>query len=544
MRADNIQNIISNINELPYKMILFDGAWGIGKSYAINEALEDNPNVCKISMFGLKDPRQIYHEVLFQLVLKNNTAGKIAETANNIFSGISKLCSKFGKAKDALQSIYNERDVFFLLAREFTSVHIIVIDDLERTSAGINLEEVFGIVEELKKCSYVKVILVANTGELPEDKKAIFDKYNEKVIERIYHITERSEMVAWSKLNIHAGFIEKFLSIHKVENLRTLEKAQRFFEDVRLYCKEDEQFLDEVRLICFAVVVESTDKLYYKEVNPDDTDSMHKTVSDIGNMLEHRLEKYLYGIKCRNNLAKIVLSYYEDGVINKEQLNVEYEVFLKSGDKANYYKSDEEIKRLLPDLRKDMTESSTIIELNQFADSYIIWSDILEENNESVLLEYRNILNKMLKEAVREGKEVDVSYLYELSHMSSDKTKKIYQEEIESMKKFLIETYVEYLQNTTHGKKAYEYSRKLRNYYGNSSYHDIIVSESKKLYNENSFPISEVDEEQYFTCRNIMDILYRSDGEKFLQYCDALKEKCDNMSKHRIETLLGQLVKK
>lgn len=542
MRADNIKNIISNINELPYNAILFDGAWGIGKSYAINEALEDNPNVCKISMFGLKDPRQIYHEVLFQLVLKNNTAGKIAETANNIFSGISKLCSKFGKAKDALQSIYNERDVFFLLAREFTSVHIIVIDDLERTSAGINLEEVFGIVEELKKCSYVKVILVANTKEL-QDKKAIFDKYNEKVIERIYHITERSEMVAWSKLNIHAVFIEKFLSIHNVKNLRTLEKAQRFFEDVRLYCKDDEPFLDEVRLICFAVVVESTDNLYYKEADSNATDSMRKTVSNIGNMLEHRLERYLFGIKCRNSLAKIVLSYYEDGVINKEQLNVEYEMFLKSGDKANYYKSDEEIKRLLPDLRKDMTGSSTIIELNQFADSYIIWSDILEENNESVLLEYRNILNKMLKKAVRDRKEADVSYLYELSHMSSDKTKKIYQEEIESMKKFLIETYVEYLQNTTHGKKAYEYSRKLRNYYGDSSYHDIIVSESKKLYNENSFPISEVDEEQYFTCRNIMDILYRSDGEKFLQYCDDLKEKCDNMSKHRIETLLGQIVK-
>lgn len=542
MKADNIKNIISDIDHLPYRAILFDGTWGIGKSYAVNEALEANPNVCKISMFGLKDPRQIYHEVLFQLVLKNNTAGKIAETANNIFSGISKLCSKFGKAKDALQSIYNERDVFFLLAREFTSVHIIVIDDLERTSAGINLEEVFGIVEELKKCSYVKVILVANTKEL-QDKKAIFDKYNEKVIERIYHITERSEMVAWSKLNIHAVFIEKFLSIHNVKNLRTLEKAQRFFEDVRLYCKDDEPFLDEVRLICFAVVVESTDNLYYKEADSNATDSMRKTVSDIGNMLEHRLERYLFGIKCRNSLAKIVLSYYEDGVINKEQLNVEYEMFLKSGDKANYYKSDEEIKRLLPDLRKDMTGSSTIIELNQFADSYIIWSDILEENNESVLLEYRNILNKMLKKAVRDRKEADVSYLYELSHMSSDKTKKIYQEEIESMKKFLIETYVEYLQNTTHGKKAYEYSRKLRNYYGDSSYHDIIVSESKKLYNENSFPISEVDEEQYFTCRNIMDILYRSDGEKFLQYCDDLKEKCDNMSKHRIETLLGQIVK-
>ena len=90
-------------------------------------------------------------------------------------------------------------------------------------------------------------------------------------------------MVAWSKLNIHAVFIEKFLSIHNVKNLRTLEKAQRFFEDVRLYCKDDEPFLDEVRLICFAVVVESTDNLYYKEADSNATDSMRKTVSDIGN---------------------------------------------------------------------------------------------------------------------------------------------------------------------------------------------------------------------------------------------------------------------
>ena len=57
MKADNIKNIISDIDHLPYRAILFDGTWGIGKSYAVNEALEANPNVCKISMFGLKDTR-------------------------------------------------------------------------------------------------------------------------------------------------------------------------------------------------------------------------------------------------------------------------------------------------------------------------------------------------------------------------------------------------------------------------------------------------------------------------------------------------------
>ena len=87
MKADNIEKIISDIDCLPYRAILFDGTWGIGKSYAVNEALTENSNVCKISMFGLKDPKQIYHEALFQLALKNNIGGKIGEIANNVLDG-------------------------------------------------------------------------------------------------------------------------------------------------------------------------------------------------------------------------------------------------------------------------------------------------------------------------------------------------------------------------------------------------------------------------------------------------------------------------
>lgn len=94
MRADKIKTIIGNINDLPYKTILFDGTWGVGKSYAVNEALAGNPDVCKISMFGMTDARQIYHEVLFQLALKNNVGGKIGEIANNIIEGAAKVWIK------------------------------------------------------------------------------------------------------------------------------------------------------------------------------------------------------------------------------------------------------------------------------------------------------------------------------------------------------------------------------------------------------------------------------------------------------------------
>ena len=546
MKADNIKNIISDIDHLPYRAILFDGTWGIGKSYAVNEALEANPNVCKISMFGLKDPKQIYHEALFQLALKNNIGGKIGEIANNVLDGLSKIWDKVGQTKEAVQSIVNEREMFLLLSKEFTSVHIIVIDDLERMSDDINLEDIFGIIEELKQCNYVKVIVIANTDEIQSDKKVVFEKYNEKVIERIYHITERAEKVTWSKMNIYADFVEKFLNIHKVKNLRTLEKAQRFFEDVKLFCKSDmsEQFLEELRLICFAIVVESIDNLYYKEANSNNTDSVEKMVSTIGNTLQHRIGRYLYGIKCSGNLVEMLLEYYEEGVLNVDQLDAEYKLFLNSGGKSNYYKSDEEIRRVLPTLREEMIEAKNLAELNQFADLYVVWSDILEENNESVLSEYRKILNKMLKEIVLSGKEEILTYSYDLFHISSEKIKRIYQEENKEMMKFLIETYVGYLKKTTHGKKAYDYSYKLRNNFDSSYYHDIIISEIDNLYNKISFPVDNVDEDRYHTCYNIMYVLYHSDAEKFLQYCKKIKEDCDHMSRHRIEVLVEEIVKK
>ena len=66
-------------------------------------------------MFGMTDARQIYHEVLFQLALKNNVGGKIGEIANNIIEGAAKVWDKVGQARDVVQNIANERELFLLL---------------------------------------------------------------------------------------------------------------------------------------------------------------------------------------------------------------------------------------------------------------------------------------------------------------------------------------------------------------------------------------------------------------------------------------------
>lgn len=543
MQAGYIRTIIGKLDKLPYKAILFDGKWGIGKSYAINEALGANDNVCRISMFGLHSASQIYHEVLFQLALKNSLGGKIGEIASNFLDGISVVCDKAGKAKEVISSIAKERELFLLLSKSFMVHHIVVIDDLERCSDKVNLEEVFGIVEELKQIPYVKVIMVAYIEEMKELHKEVFNRYNEKVIDRIYHITEIPKDIIWGNIGIHAGFITDFLKSHKVKNLRTLEKAQHFFDDVILFCDNisDEKFINEIRQICFAIVVESTDRLYYR--NTDESAS-GKGMLEIQNELEQRICNYLYGVMSSKNMVINMLHYYENKtIISKEFFAVEYKLFLEAGNKANYYKSDEEIKAVLPNLRNKMNEVDRLIELNRFADEYMIWSDILDEDGADVLQEYSHKLHDVLQKMVLDGKEEVLDYGITMLHLSSNKIMDAYTEEIGKMRGVVIKKYVKYLQETTKGKQAFDYSYKLRKNFESFYYRDIIKDYAGCLYGRKSFPVGEMDETRYHTCYNIMYVLYGVDKDKFLQYCDEISCMCDHMSNKRIKDIVEQIVK-
>lgn len=546
MNADYIKVIVDKIDDLPYKAILFDGTWGIGKSYAVNQALEHRDNVCKISMFGLNDAKKIYHEVLFQLALKNNIGSKLSKIVNDILERMSSISKKASQVKDIIYSITQERELFTLLSKEFKSPHIIVIDDLERASAQVSLEEVLGIVEELKHCNYVKVILIAHLDEIKDNNKELLDKYSEKVIDRIYHITESPNNVDWGKLNIHAGFITEFLSEHKVKNLRTLEKAQRFYDDVNTYCSDidNEDFKNEIRLICFSIVVESIDNLYYRKDGESEKDSINNSYVKIGNELEYRIKNYLAGIKSSSNLVSMLLQYYKNEIVlDKDIIIAEYKGFLQAGCKPNYYKTDEEIRRLLPDLLAKMDEAQNLIELNKFADAYMVWSDIIKEDNAGALQKYRIRLQKILENVINNGKEEILSYSYDMFHLSSEKVKQVYIEEKTNMRKFLVKKYIEYLQETTKGNQAYEYSCKLCKYFNNTDYKDIIKKSIDGLLDKKSFPVDDLDEKKYHTCYNIMYILFHTDSDKFLEFCGELGNSCDCMAVYRIDYLTKELIR-
>lgn len=97
-----------------------------------------------------------------------------------------------------------------MLSNRFDSTYIIIIDDLERMSENILLKEIFGVIEELKKCNYVKVIVIANLNELNPQNIDIYHRYSEKVIDRVYHITELPEKIEWGNWEYMPDLLKTF----------------------------------------------------------------------------------------------------------------------------------------------------------------------------------------------------------------------------------------------------------------------------------------------------------------------------------------------
>ena len=162
MNADYVENIIRNIDKQSYKCILVDGAWGIGKSYMVRKALEDmKDRTCFISLFGMDDCQKIYHEALFQFAFRTSRGGKIASGVQNFAKAAGNFCAEVSNVSNALAQAISERELFAMTSEKFKKNRIIVIDDLERRKSGLDLEELFGVIEDLKQLNYIKIILIA-----------------------------------------------------------------------------------------------------------------------------------------------------------------------------------------------------------------------------------------------------------------------------------------------------------------------------------------------------------------------------------------------
>ena len=164
----------------------------------------------------------------------------------------------------------------------------------------------------------------------------------------------------------------------------------------------------------------------------------------------------------------------------------------------------------------------------------------MEVDTEQTLKEYEHKLHDLIYAEVVNGKLDYLSYGIDI-HVQSETNRKTIKKLIQEIKNELVNLYVQYLSENTHSDIAYQYSYNLQQFISNSYYKDALSGKVEKLYNRKSFPIDDVTETQYHTAYNIMYVLYIENKEKFLQYCDEIKNTCDHMASHRIDVLLKEI---
>lgn len=551
MNADYVEKIIRNIDEkfYTYKCILVDGTWGIGKSYMVRKALEDKKDrTCFVSLFGMDNVQQIYHEILFQLLLRSADGGKMIrwlKDATKVFGNFSYGAKNINTV---LESRFSELDALVALSQKFETKHVVVIDDLERYKESLKLREIFGVIENLKQCHDIYVIAVANLNEL-ENKKE-FDKYNEKVIDRIFQITEYSSQIKWSNLNVEPSFAVRFFQKHKTANLRTIQKAQSFFTDVSSYCDgiKDERFRDEIRQICFAVVIEDTDKLYYIDPQNRDNSSKENRIQNImeeqENKIESRISNYTQHLKLSRDFITVIYGYYKNQIaLTREEIIVQYKLYQSSGEKANYYKSDKELEYYLDSWKSGLENISNSPVLTKTAGEYDYWFVFLDRNDTELICVYKEKIIELLIKEVQEQEYEPMRY-YRLNgfHTQTDNIKAALDEGYDVAIHTVVKKYVRYLVNTMDDVTAEKYSRALVEWYRNSDkLKKIIASELQVLYKRSSFPADNMNDHKYAASYNVLEMLYKNNKVYFEQYYADLKKDFDKMSAKRTDNMLNEI---
>lgn len=119
---------------------------------------------------------------------------------------------------------------------------IIIIDDLERKSVNVPIEDIMGLIEQFSLLEKIKIVIIGDETNISPDDKEKWEKFKEKIIEKEYKIScfsyEAIESIVIHKLEEYINkeklldFTLQFLLKHKTSNLRTINKGINLFMEI------------------------------------------------------------------------------------------------------------------------------------------------------------------------------------------------------------------------------------------------------------------------------------------------------------------------
>ena len=202
---DTIEELKYYCNEpYPVGALMLTGEWGCGKTYLINNTLEEELKtthvILRVSLFGIESVEELHKEVkkcwVYALAKSREPISGISEKAKKA-GGVIKTFAEKGVEflPDSIKTIAN--GVLSLDVIDFVKIEplmegkrvVLVFDDLERKS--ISIKGLLGCINDYCENQHISTIVVANEEKInpTEDEKKQYDEIKEKIIQRTIRYT-------------------------------------------------------------------------------------------------------------------------------------------------------------------------------------------------------------------------------------------------------------------------------------------------------------------------------------------------------------------
>lgn len=336
-KMDYITNAIDNYldNKEPYALQI-DGEWGSGKTFFIKNYSEKTTKakVIYFSVYGYNDLQNLKEDILSQVATRLDDLS-ILKVGNQYTPILEQFSSK---GKSLLRSLSVLSDIILEeykknILEKVTETILIVVDDLERLSKRIYLQDFLGFIENeiIEKLKF-KVLIISNESRMRNYQA--FSKIKEKIIGKTIEFSRNENLLKEILQEIVTsdflvGNLEWIIDIFSVFdnvckiNLRTVFSIIYNFEFIERQFMEqpsefDEQYRNEYLKSVFLNVYVITNELKTGNIKSEQIQILE----------QHEYDRifYIFGKLDNKNYWHVLINKYH----NKNRLFDDYIIYSNS----------------------------------------------------------------------------------------------------------------------------------------------------------------------------------------------------------------------
>lgn len=206
------------------RVIMIDGPWGSGKTYAINEYIKSRDGFNKkiiyyTSLFGTESISDLSREIFMWLHPFLAYINSNVNVSLSFLKGVFKTDIKLDYALKGKDKINNGNG------------KIIILDDLERVNYDkVCISDLLGFIERLTIYGFT-VVIITNSSELKVDERLVLDKFNEKVIEVKIKVDDCANSILdqqFNNLEVSLKGLYEFFDF----NIRLASRVRNVYKDI------------------------------------------------------------------------------------------------------------------------------------------------------------------------------------------------------------------------------------------------------------------------------------------------------------------------